>query len=98
MQFDPVHVAHSELAPLLRALVTLLDGQPAPQEFFQRILDGVEAAREGADLAGPFMELSTSAFLGFQFDAATTLLLDRTLDQAQQLAHSLAAEEGETLH
>ncbi|MEM7411185.1 MAG: hypothetical protein AAF430_13195 [Myxococcota bacterium] len=97
MQFDPIVTAHQELAPLVRALIAVLEDQPAPRDFFQRILDGIENAREGADLAGPFMELSTSAFLGFQFDAAATLLLDQTLDRAQQLAQSLA-QDGEWLH
>lgn len=96
-EFDPVAYARQELVPLLRVLCELTrDGGEVDQHaFFGRILQALEHAREAADLAAPFMELSTSAFLGFDYDAATTLLLDQALECAQLLSESLALEPGE---
>jgi len=66
-------------------------------QFFERIRNGIEAASEPDDLAGPFMELSTSAFLGFVFSAAVQLQLDRVLAYAQQVSFTLSAD-GDTPH
>ncbi len=84
----------SELAPLLQELVarTEDEGEAAQHDFFARILVLVDASREVEDMAAPFMELSTSAFLGFRFSFATQLLLDRALAVAQTLAMTLSAE------
>ena len=66
--FDPVAYAQERLAPSLGALCDLAshNGEAAQHLFFERILHGIENAAVPDDLAGPFMELSTSAFLGFR--------------------------------
>ncbi len=90
--FDPVTYAHRELAPLLRSLCDLArsEGEADQHAFFTRVLSGIETASDGADLAAPFMELSTTAFLGFRLSLPAMRLVDRVLEEAQQLAESLS--------
>jgi hypothetical protein len=82
-----------ELVPMLDALSKLAREEGAMDQaaFFERIRGGVANARELDDLAGPFMELSTSAFQGFQFSLPVSLLLDRVLVLAQTLSQTLSA-------
>jgi hypothetical protein len=95
--FDPVAYAREELVPLLRALCSLAESgtKPDEQRFFAVILAGIEHARDGVDLAEPFMALSTSAFMGFRFDGATAMLLDELLAKAQSLTEVLSIDEAE---
>ena len=95
MSFDPVVYARKELGPLLRALCALSESAATPDQehFFAAILAGIERARDGVDLAEPFMELSMSAFMGFRFDAPTAMLLDELLAKAQDLTEVLSVDE-----
>ena len=97
--FDPVTWAREELAPSVLALRQLAeeDGQSDQRAFFDRIAEGLKKCRDSDDLAGPLMELSTSAFHGFQFSAAVTFLLDEVLDKASRLAEALSASS-ESVH
>jgi hypothetical protein len=97
MSFDPVAYARDDLVPLLRALCSLAesDAKADQQRFFAAILAGIERARDGVDLAEPFMELSMSAFMGFRFDGATAMLLDELLVKAQALTEVLSIDESE---
>jgi len=90
--FDPVAYARSEVAPVLSELVELCEHEKAlqPVAFFRAICVGIEAARSAEDLAGPFMELSSSAFLGFQYSPRAALLLDIVLERAAGLSEALA--------
>lgn len=82
-----------ELLPVLLALRKQAqeEAQPDQVAFFERIRAGLDNARDFDDLAGPFMELSTSAFHGFEFSLPVTLLLDRALELAQTLSQTLSA-------
>lgn len=82
-----------ELLPLLLALREQAqeEGQLDQAAFFERIRLGLANAREFEELAGPFMELSTSAFLGFQFSLPVSLLLDNALERAHTLSRALSA-------
>ncbi|NNL65652.1 MAG: hypothetical protein HKP30_05375, partial [Myxococcales bacterium] len=75
MSFDPLVYAQEQLVPLLHAIhLSVQDEGKADQAgFFGRILGGMEAAREPVDLAEPFMELSASAFMGFDFSPSVAL-------------------------
>lgn len=97
MTFDPVDHAQSELAPLLTSILMLLEdeGSPDQERFFRSILDSIRVAREAEDLAGAFMQLSMSAFMGFRFSPSVALLLDRLLAQSQELTEVLALDESE---
>ena len=97
MTFDPVTYAHEELVPMLRALceLTEADHEADQHRFFASALAGIERASQAEDLADPFMQLSTSAFMGFHFQAGTALLLDQLLEKAQRLAESLSLDASE---
>ena len=88
-----VETARSELLPLLDGLCRLTreEGRGDQEAFFGRIRSGLEQARQDEDLAGPFAELSSSAFLGFAFSPLVGLLLDRALEAAQTLSATLSA-------
>ena len=97
MSFDPVEHAREQIAPLLRALVYAVEeeGRDDQARFFGAIQKGVERARDGTDLAEPFMELSMSAFVGFDYSPSTAMLLDQILLQAQQLSEVLSLEDAD---
>lgn len=97
MEFDPLDHARSQILPLLHALVALLEeeAQPSPRDFFAGIARAIEGARDATDLAEAFMQLSMSAFLGFQLSAPVSLLVDRILMHSQQLAEVLSLEADE---
>jgi hypothetical protein len=92
--FDAVAHAKQEIAPLVAELCTLAEeeGRADQRLFFGRVLAALEAAAHTDDLAGPFMELSTSAFLGFAYSPPVALLLDRVLERAQHLSESLSLD------
>jgi hypothetical protein len=92
--FDAVEQARSELAPLLAALDAQLasDGDGAMRRFFARVGEMLRLASDVEDLAGPFMELSTCAFLGFTPTLEAAALIDRALETAQRIAHTLSAD------
>ena len=92
-------VVLQEILPTLADLeeTTKAEGNEQQNLFFEHIRRGLEGARETQDLADPFLQLSTSAFRGFQFSPDVAVLLDRLLAAAQGLSVLLAAEE-ETRH
>lgn len=88
-------VVREELLPILEQLCSLVraEGKPEQAVFFERIRDGLIRAEDDIDLAGPFMELSTSAFHGFAYGPAALMLLDRALTLAQSLSMTLSAAD-----
>ena len=52
----------------------------------------LRAAEHPDDLAGPFLELSTTAFRGFSLSPTAAALADEVL--AQRIALTLSAEDG----
>ena len=88
--------ARTALLPLFRTLDERLDDERA-REFFAGIAASIENAGETSELMAPFMELSTTAFRGFTFDAETTLLVDRVLEAAQTIAAALSTGS-DTMH
>ncbi|MDJ0866360.1 MAG: hypothetical protein QNK03_09655 [Myxococcota bacterium] len=90
---DAAEAARAQLLPLLDDLHALAreEGSRDQELFFARIYAGVRDARDPEDLAGPFLELSTSAFRGFAFSPTVTLLLDRVLAVAQAFSATLSA-------
>ena len=93
----PVGLARRDLLPLVEQLCALTreEGSADQEAFFGLVRAGLEGARDPDDLAGPFMELSTSAFRGFRFSPAVGLLLDRVLAAAQTLSATLSAADAE---
>ena len=94
---NAVEVIREELLPLVERLCDLARAEEEPEQelFFDRIRQGLVEARDAEDMAGPFMELSTSAFLGFQFSLGITILLDAVLATAQAFSLTLSAPADE---
>ncbi len=97
MPFDPLEYAREELLPLLEVLRQSAseEGKADQAAFFGRIHAGMSRARDAVDLAEPFMELSASAFMGFDFSPPVAMLLDQLLLHASQLSEVLSLDEGE---
>ncbi|MEM9176312.1 MAG: hypothetical protein AAGC67_13880 [Myxococcota bacterium] len=95
--FDPLAYAQEQIVPLLEILSegAEADGKADQAAFFGRIHAGMTNARDAVDLAEPFMELSASAFMGFDFSPPTAMLLDQVLIYASQLSEVLSLDEDE---
>ena len=80
--------------PALSALEQQLERerQSATLAFFRGIAAAIRAAEEPDDLAGPFLELSTTAFQGFRLSAPAAVLVDEVLERAQRIALTLSAD------
>jgi len=89
---DFVSEIRAELLPLLRSLCDLLAASEEHDQhgFFAGILRGVENAREPDDLADPFIALSHSAFVGFEYTPLAAMLLDQVLIAAQRSTITLS--------
>ena len=97
MAFEPLDYAQNQLAPLLGAIVASVEAEQKPDQerFFGAILRAIEGARDATDLAEPFMELSMSAFVGFDYSPSVAMLLDQLLLHAQQLSEVLSLDDDE---
>ena len=97
MPFEPLEYAQEQLVPILDVLreSAEAEGKADQAAFFGRIHAGMTNARDAVDLAEPFMELSASAFMGFDFSPPVAMLLDQLLLYASQLSEVLSLDEGE---
>ena len=97
MPFDPLEYAQEQLIPLLAQLRegAEAEGKADQAAFFGRIHGGMSNARDAIDLAEPFMELSASAFMGFDFSPPMAMLLDQVLLYSSQLSEVLSIDEDE---
>ena len=95
--FDPIEYAQEELVPRLAALRAgaEAEGKADQAAFFGRIQAAMAAARDAIDLAEPFMELSASAFMGFDLSPSIAVRLDQVLLYASQLSEVLSIDEDE---
>ncbi|MCH2169623.1 hypothetical protein MK489_02475 [Myxococcota bacterium] len=89
---EALRTAKDQLVPLLQLLEALLEADAVPRQFFVRIREMIELAKDDEDLAGPFMELSTTAFRGFEFDLDASALIDQILLIAQRISARLSED------
>jgi hypothetical protein len=91
---DPVRAAQRQLLPLLGHLERILerDQDADASAFFRDIRRWIERAVRTEDLMGPFMQLATTAFRGFDFAPDAHVVVDRILEAAQTLSFTLSAE------
>ena len=96
---DPISQTRAEILPLLRSLCDLVaaEGEQDQFGFFADILRGIEDARALEDLADPFLALSSSALVGFDYGPLTAQLLDHVLVAAQRFSMTLSVSE-EVMH
>lgn len=88
--------AQAQLAPLFEAVLKRFEDDAATYEmsFFAIQYDALQRATDDMDVAELFMQLSTVAFVGFEFTPAQALLVDTLLARAEQIAHVLSADGG----
>lgn len=91
---DTVRSAQRQLLPLFDALAAILDREQDADAaaFFNEIRRWIERAVREEDLMGPFMQLATTAFRGFDFPPDGHLAVDRILEAAQTLSFTLSAD------
>ena len=90
---DFVETAREQLAPLIADVIEQLDGDQQVLElsFFSMRLIQANQMREGSDLLGLFLELSTTAFQGFSFTPEQAQLIDHLLAVAENISFALSA-------
>ena len=96
--FDPLAYARSEIRPLLEALcgLTVTESETAEQHaYFAMLLEHLDKCRDSADLADTFVNLSSAAFLGFDYEAEVAVILDQVLEKAETLAETLSVQDRE---
>ena len=92
---DPILWIQRELIPLLEELVNLCNDEGECQQsvFFDTIRESLTEASNEDDLAEPFMQLSITAIVGFDYSPAAVALLDKILNLARNLALRLSSAE-----
>lgn len=91
--------AQEQLGPLFEAVLGQFEKDDATyeQSFFAVQYDALNRALEEVQIAEVFMQLSTVAFVGFQFSPTQAFLVDALLERAEQIAHTLSAD-GDQAH
>lgn len=95
--FDPIEFATREIRPLLQQLceLSLTDGIEEQHAYFSMLLAHLDAAKDEGGLADTFVNLSSAAFLGFDYAPDTAIVLDLVLERAELLAETLSIEDCE---
>ncbi len=91
---DAIDTVRNELRPQLEDLLTHLGNteQIAAAAFFAQILMGLNKVEREEQLLELFIELSTTAFLGLEFDAAALTMIDDLLANAELIAQAFSAD------
>ena len=87
-----------KLSPAVADLVDYLEQSCQPQAlaFFQQVQHRLSHVDEEEQLLELFLMLSMTAFKAFQMDPMGSLMADRILAYAEQIAHTLSASEDRT--
>ena len=86
------------LKPKFEELISYLDEsqQVAASAFFTGLLVKLIAVRQEEELLSLFMELSTTAFIGLEFDDFSAQLIDDILLHAQEVSATFAVDSSQT--
>jgi hypothetical protein len=92
-----VENAREQLAPLISEVIEQLDPERQVLElsFFSLRLIQANQMKEGGDLLGLFLELSTTAFQGFSFTAEQAQRIDHLLAVAENISFALSASSSD---
>jgi hypothetical protein len=87
-----VETVKADLRPQFEHLIDYLGktDQVAAAGFFTQLLVTLISVKEEEDLLGFFIELSTTAFVGLQFDDTAATMIDAVLEHAQQVAKTFS--------
>lgn len=90
---DAVENVKETLRPKFLTLIEYLNDQDEvlAASFFIELLVQLQSAREEEELLSVFINLSSTAFMGFQFDTVSWALADSILQEAEQVAHAFTA-------
>lgn len=90
---NAVDTVKADLLPKVGDLLEhLLDTEQAEAaSFFSRVFHDLNAVDGEERLLEVFIELSTTAFLGIEFDSAALALIDDVLMHAEQVAATFSA-------
>jgi hypothetical protein len=91
---NAVESVKADLLPKLGDLLThLLDTEQAEAaSFFSRVYHALNGVSGEEQLLEVFIELSTTAFLGIDFDGPALALIDDVLLHAEQVAAAFSAD------
>ena len=91
---NAVETVKADLLPKVGDLLThLLDTEQAEAaSFSSRVFHDLSAVSGEEQLLEVFIELSTTAFLGIEFDAPALALIDDVLMHAEQVAATFSAD------
>ena len=86
------------LKPKFEELISYLDEsqQVAASAFFTGLLVKLIAVKEEEHLLSLFMELSTTAFIGLEFDDFSVQLIDEILLHAEEVSATFAVDSSQT--
>ncbi|MEM9622123.1 MAG: hypothetical protein AAF993_10770 [Pseudomonadota bacterium] len=89
---DPVEAVKDSLKPKFMVLIEYLNEQHEilAASFFTELLVNLTQAEEEEELLTVFFQLSSTAFMGFQFDPISWQLADEILQEAEQVAHTFS--------
>ena len=84
-----------DISAVVADLVIYLEssGQHEAQIFFTQVQDQLVRVDGEEQLQEIFLLLSMTAFQGFCMDPFATMMADRVLDHAQQVAHTFSADD-----
>ncbi len=95
---EAVKQVSEALKPKFEELISYLEDsqQVAASAFFTGLLVKLIAVQEEEHLLSLFMELSTTAFIGLEFDDFSVRLIDDILLHAQEVSATFAADSSQT--
>ena len=91
---NAIETVKADLLPKLGDLLShLLETEQAEAaSFFSKVVHDLSASNSEEQLLEVFIELSTTAFLGIEFDTPALALIDDVLMHAEQVAATFSAD------
>ena len=91
---NAIETVKADLLPKLGDLLShLLETEQAEAaSFFSKVFHNLSASNSEEQLLEVFIELSTTAFLGIEFDTPALALIDDVLMHAEQVAATFSAD------
>ena len=93
---EAIDSVKTSLTPRLDGLVSYLSesGQGDAHRFFSRMQQNLLVLEQEEDLLELFIQLSMTAFQGFQLDPVAASIVDDILAFAEQTSHTFSADRG----
>jgi len=93
---DAINSVKTHLSPRLDGLVSYLEvsQQSDAHRFFSRLQEYLNSLTEEEELLELFIQLSMTAFQGFQLDPVAASVVDDILAYAEEISHTFSADRG----